>query len=84
MSVRLPVLFAFLVLMLPSVGWAAETKIAVVDFSKALEQISDGKAAQDRLETMFKGKKLLTNKLKNGNQLQLFKETPNSTPMLKN
>ncbi|MEE2750400.1 MAG: OmpH family outer membrane protein [Myxococcota bacterium] len=57
MSLRLPVLFAFLVLLIPSLSWAAETKIAVVDFSKALEQISDGKAAQDRLETMFKGKK---------------------------
>ena len=35
------------------------------------------------IKTMFKGKTLLTNKLKNGNQLQLFKETPNNTQMLK-
>jgi Skp family chaperone for outer membrane proteins len=57
MSLRLSALITFLVLLMPSVSLAADTKIAVVDFSQALDQVSDGKAAQDRLESMFKGKK---------------------------
>ena len=36
---------------------AADLTIATVDFNKALNEIEDGKSAQERLDTMYQGKK---------------------------
>jgi outer membrane protein len=41
---------------MPGVAQAQTMKVAIVDFQTALDQIDEGKLAQSRLETMFRGK----------------------------
>jgi outer membrane protein len=52
-----PFLLALLVLLVPVSAVADGLKVGVVDFSRALNEISDGQQAQGRLESMLAGKR---------------------------
>lgn len=49
----------------PAHAQAVPLKVAVVDFSVAIDQIAEGKSAQARLEAMYKGKKAEIEALEN-------------------
>ena len=45
---------------------SADIKIGVVDFTRAIEETSDGQAAQGRLDAMFQGKRAELEQLESG------------------
>lgn len=58
-------LFCFLAAILPLSAHAADPKILTVDYSRAIQEIEEGKAAQARLDKMYEGKKAEIEQMEN-------------------
>lgn len=57
--------FCFFAALLPMNVQAADLKILTVDYSRAIQEIEEGKAAQARLDKMYEGKKAEIEQMEN-------------------